>query len=58
MTTRSYMFNGETLLAAVDQQTAGVAATGTAQTGYIHPDHLGSTNVVTNASGTPPRNVG
>jgi RHS repeat-associated protein len=27
-------------------------ATGTAQTHYIHPDHLGSTNVVTNASGT------
>jgi len=27
-------------------------ATGTAQTRFIHPDHLGSANVVTNASGT------
>jgi len=43
----SYMFNGDTLLATVDQQTASGVATGTAQTRYIHPDHLGSTNVVT-----------
>ena len=41
------MFNGDTLLATVDQQTAGGVATGTAKTRYIHPDHLGSTNVVT-----------
>jgi YD repeat-containing protein len=46
-TTTSYMFNGDTLLATVDQQTASGVATGTAQTRYIHPDHLGSTNVVT-----------
>jgi RHS repeat-associated protein len=45
-------FNGDSLVATVDQQTAGGAATGTPQTLYIHPDHLGSTNVVTNASGT------
>jgi RHS repeat-associated protein len=51
-TTTDYVFNGDTLLATVDQQTAGGVATGTAQTSYIHPDHLGSTNVVTNASGT------
>jgi len=51
-TTTEYVFNGDTLLATVDQQTAGGAATGTAQTRYIHPDHLGSTNVVTDASGT------
>jgi len=49
-TTTSYMFNGDTLLATVDQQTAGGVATGTAQTRYIHPDHLGSTNVVTDES--------
>ena len=46
-TTTSYMFNGDTLLATVDQQTAGGVATGTPVTSYIHPDHLGSTNVVT-----------
>jgi RHS repeat-associated protein len=51
-TTTEYVFNGDTLLATIDQQIAGGAATGTAQTRYIHPDHLGSTNVVTNASGT------
>jgi RHS repeat-associated protein len=51
-TTTEYVFNGDTLLATADQQIAGGAATGTAQTRYIHPDHLGSTNVVTNASGT------
>src|SRR6266700_3889404 len=28
------------------------ATTGASQTRYIHPDHLGSTNVLTNASGT------
>jgi RHS repeat-associated protein len=46
-TTTSYTFNGDTLLATVDQQTASGVATGTAQTRFIHPDHLGSTNVVT-----------
>src|SRR5260370_13445120 len=46
-TTTSYMFNGDTLLATVDQQMASGVATGTAKTRYIHPDHLGSTNVVT-----------
>jgi RHS repeat-associated protein len=51
-TTTSYVWNGETLVSTVDQQTAAGAATGTPQTRYIHPDHLGSTNVVTNASGT------
>jgi RHS repeat-associated protein len=41
------VFNGDTLLATVDQQMASGVATGTAKTRYIHPDHLGSTNVVT-----------
>jgi hypothetical protein len=47
-----YVFNGDSLVDTVEQQTAGGTATGTPQTRYIHPDHLGSTNVVTNASGT------
>jgi RHS repeat-associated protein len=51
-TTTESVFNGDTLLATVDQQFASGNATGTAQTHYIHPDHLGSTNVVTDASGT------
>jgi RHS repeat-associated protein len=51
-TTTEYVFNGDPLVSTTDQQTASGAATGTAQTRYIHPDHLGSTNVLTNASGT------
>ena len=51
-TTTEYVFNGDTLVSTVDQQFASGTATGTPQTLYIHPDHLGSTNVVTNASGT------
>jgi hypothetical protein len=35
------------LVATVDQQTVSGNATGTAKTRYVHPDHLGSTNVVT-----------
>jgi RHS repeat-associated protein len=46
-TTTSYVFNGDTLLATVDQLTASGVAIGTAKTRYVHPDHLGSTNVVT-----------
>jgi RHS repeat-associated protein len=51
-TTTDYVFNGDSLVATVDQETASGNATGTAKTLYIHPDHLGSTNVVTDASGT------
>jgi RHS repeat-associated protein len=50
-TTTDYVFNGDTLLATIDQETASGNATGTPATHYIHPDHLGSTNVVTNATG-------
>src|SRR6516164_449782 len=46
-TTTDYIFNGDTLLSTIDQQTASGVATGTAKTRYVHPDHLGSTNVVT-----------
>ena len=46
-TSTDYIFNGDSLVATVDQQTASGNATGTAKTRYIHPDHLGSTNVVT-----------
>ncbi|MCP1846752.1 MULTISPECIES: glycine-rich domain-containing protein [unclassified Bradyrhizobium] len=51
-TTTSYVFNNDTLASTVDQQFASGMATGSAQTCYVHPDHLGSTNVVTDASGT------
>jgi RHS repeat-associated protein len=50
-TTTDYVFNTDTLLATADQQTASGVATGTAKTRYVHPDHLGSTNVVTDENG-------
>jgi RHS repeat-associated protein len=46
-TSTDYVFNGDSVVATIDQQTASGNATGTAKTRYIHPDHLGSTNVVT-----------
>jgi RHS repeat-associated protein len=46
-TTTDFVFNGDSLLATVDQQTASGSATGTARTRFVHPDHLGSTDVVT-----------
>jgi YD repeat-containing protein len=46
-TSPEYIFNGDTLLSTVDQAFKNGAATGTAAVRYVHPDHLGSTNVVT-----------
>jgi uncharacterized protein RhaS with RHS repeats len=50
-TTTDYVFNGDTLVATIDQETVSGNATGTAKTRYVHPDHLGSTNVVTDENG-------
>src|SRR6266480_2087474 len=46
-TSTEYFFNGDTLVATVDQAFKNGSATGSAQTRFVHPDHLGSTNVVT-----------
>jgi RHS repeat-associated protein len=46
-TSTEYIFNGDTLLSTVEQPFKNGAATGTAAVRYVHPDHLGSTNVVT-----------
>jgi len=50
-TSTNYVFNGDTLLATIDQALYNGAATGSPITRYIHPDHLGSTNAVTDQSG-------
>jgi RHS repeat-associated protein len=50
-TTTDYLFNGDSMVATIDQQTASGNATGTAKTRYVHPDHLGSTNLVTDENG-------
>jgi hypothetical protein len=44
-TTAEYVFNGDSLVATVDQETASGSATGTAQTRFIHADHQGSTTL-------------
>jgi RHS repeat-associated protein len=50
-TSTNYIWNGDTLLATIDQPLYNGAATGTAIYRYIHPDHLGSTNAVTDQNG-------
>jgi hypothetical protein len=51
-TSTNYIWLGDTLLGTIDQKLYNGTATGTAITRYVHPDHLGSTNLVTDASGT------
>ena len=48
----NYIWNGDTLLATIDQKLYNGAATGSPITRYIHPDHLGSTNAVTDQNGS------
>jgi RHS repeat-associated protein len=50
-TTTVYVWNGDTLVATIDQAFINGTATGTAATRYFHPDHLGSTNIVTDENG-------
>jgi hypothetical protein len=51
-TSTAFLFHGDTLVAYIEQRIANGQATGTPTTYYVHPDHLGSTNVVTNSGGT------
>jgi RHS repeat-associated protein len=51
-TSTNYIWLGDTLLGTIDQKLYNGTATGTAITRYVHPDHLGSIDVVTDASGT------
>ena len=51
-TSTNYIWNGDTLLATIDQKLINGSATGTPITRFIHPDHLGSTNVVTDQNGS------
>ena len=51
-TSTSYIWHGDVLVAYIEQRIVGGSPSGSPTTYYVHPDHLGSTNVVTNASGT------
>jgi RHS repeat-associated protein len=51
-TSTNYIWNGDTLLATVDQPLYNGSATGSPITRYLHPDHLGSTNAVTDQNGS------
>src|SRR6516164_8343178 len=50
-TSTNYIWNGDTLLATIDQPMFNGTATGSPISRYIHPDHLGSTNAVTDQNG-------
>ncbi len=50
-TSTEYVYNGDTLIATIDQVMINGTATGSPITSFIYPDHLGSTNVVANSSG-------
>jgi RHS repeat-associated protein len=50
-TSTNYIWNGDTLLATIDQPLYNGSATGSPITRYNHPDHLGSTNAVTDQNG-------
>jgi hypothetical protein len=50
-TTTVYVWNGDTLIATIDQVTVNGVNSGTSSTRYMHPDHLGSTNIVSDESG-------
>ena len=51
-TSTNYIWNGDTLLATIDQPMFNGTATGSPIARYIHPDHLGSTNAVTDQNGS------
>ena len=44
-TSTAYIWHGDTLVATIEQVLVNGVATGTPTTYYVHPDHLGSTNV-------------
>jgi RHS repeat-associated protein len=50
-TSTNYIWNGDTLLATIDQPLYNGSATGSPITRNLHPDHLGSTNAVTDQNG-------
>jgi RHS repeat-associated protein len=50
-TSTSYIFANDQLVAYVEQDLIDGVATGTPRTFYVHPDHLGSTNVITGENG-------
>jgi RHS repeat-associated protein len=50
-TSTSYIFAGDTQVAYIEQDLIDGTATGTPRTFYVHPDHLGSTNVITDQNG-------
>jgi len=50
------VWNGDSLIATIDQP-MGWCRTGTAATRYIHPDQFGSTNIVSDESGSVVQDV-
>jgi RHS repeat-associated protein len=51
-TTTVYVWNGDTLIATINQVTVNGTNSGSSTTRYIYPDHLGSTNIVADENGS------
>jgi RHS repeat-associated protein len=51
-TSTNYIYAGDTLIATIEQKYVNNIASGTPKTYFYYPDHLGSTYITTNASGT------
>lgn len=51
-TSTAYIWHGDTLVATIEQLLINGSASGTPTTYFVHPDHLGSTNTITNSAGT------
>ena len=50
-TSTAYIWHGDVLVATIEQALVNGVASGTPTTYYVHPDHLGSTNAITNSAG-------
>ncbi len=50
-TTTAYIYASDVLVATVDRVFSATGAVTSTTTHYVHPDHLGSTNVVTDSGG-------
>ena len=51
-TSTACIWHGDVLVATIEQVLINGVASGTPTTYFYHPDHLGSTNAITNSAGT------
>jgi RHS repeat-associated protein len=49
-TTTEFLFTGDSMVSMTESRLINGVATGTPTTRYVHPDHMGSTNIITDSS--------